>query len=138
SEKIQGSTVDVAHGGLGVARAGSDAFGRRLLERPQVGVAEVDLQRADILIEIAHVLGPENRHDRRAARQYPRERELRQRAPRYGGNRLQPLDNRQVAGEVLLVESWVIVAAIAGLDIGRFREAARGETAAERRCRPRA
>ena len=81
------------------------------------------------------MLGAENRHDQPSTRQQPGQRQLWQRTPFGLCNWLEALEDLEIAIEILRMESRVIVAAIARLDVRRLLESTCEKSPAERRVR---
>src|SRR5215210_8672616 len=87
-----------------VALTGSYTLGRHLLDRLQIGGAQLYLQRAEILFEISALLRTGNGDDVSALRQQPGQRELRRRALLAPGDLLHPSNQVEIALEVLALE----------------------------------
>ena len=86
--------VDRLHPGGVVALARGGARRQDVVEPLQVAVGQLDLERADILVEIFDALGARDRHDVLALRQHPGEREL------GGGAALLPRHRLDLADEL--------------------------------------
>src|SRR5436309_1703409 len=123
------------HRGLGIARAGRDAGGHGVGDAPHVLGAQLDLQRAQVLLQALPVLGPGDRHDVRAPGEEPRERQLRGGAALLLRDLLEPAHELHVLREVLVPEARVLAAPVALRDVGEALDAPGEEAPPERRVR---
>src|SRR5207249_1524568 len=125
-----GLAPDARH--VGVAVAGGGTARKRLVEPRQLLVRELDVRGGGILLEIAPPLRARNGDDVLAARQHPRERELRGRDALLRGELADVLRQPPVPLEVGAGEAGMALAEVALVELLRRAEAAREEAAAER------
>src|SRR2546423_7817581 len=97
------SGVDRGH--VGVAVAGGRAGGRDLVQAAQILVAELDLGGRRVLLEVPHPLRAGDRHDVLALAHHPGERELAGLDALLTRELLEPVDDLEVALEVLTLEA---------------------------------
>jgi hypothetical protein len=88
-----------------IPRAVNGDFRERLIDAAQFVGIELNVSRADVLFEPGELRRARNRHDPGLLRQQPRKRDLRRRGMLPLGERLQPLDEGEIAPPVLLCES---------------------------------
>src|SRR5262245_37807130 len=124
------SPSDDAH--VGVALAGGRAAGRRLLEALEVLVAQLDLGRGEVLLQVLHALRARDRDDVLALTQQPRERELRRGDVLLLRDLEHALDELEVALEVLAHEARRAAAVVVGREVLGGPDLAGEEPAAER------
>src|SRR5262245_25368168 len=91
------------------------------------------MRRAQILLESRDLLGPRNWHDVRALCQQPGEAELSRGAAFLSSDRLDPLDQRPVLGEVVAHEAGMTATGVARVEMGKIGNDA-GQQAAAERC----
>jgi hypothetical protein len=101
------AALAVEHGHLAcvVAVAGGGVGGHRALDRGEVVGVQVEVQRPQRLGQPVAPARPDQRHDVRAAGQRPADRDLRDGGAFGVGDGAQPLDQREVAIEILPAEA---------------------------------
>src|SRR5690349_18128273 len=104
--------VDRFHSALVVALARRGARRQNLIEALEVGVGQLHVHRADILVEILDVLGAGDRNDVIALREHPGESELRGGAALLLGHRFDLADELDVLLEILALEARVVLAEV--------------------------
>ena len=112
------------HSALVIALAGGGARRQDLLEPFQVFVGQLHLQGADVLVEVADVLGAGDRDDVLALRQDPGQCELRGVAPLLLRQSFDLFDELQVLLEILALEPRMVLAEITFREVRRRLEAA--------------
>src|SRR5438105_3480659 len=111
------------HAGGRIPRAGRDALGRDRLDFLEVVARKTNIHRARVLFYARRMLRSRNRHDLIASEE-PRQGELRRRAALPLRDGLNATNQRQIAVEIVRLESRVVVAPVVGGNIGRRPESA--------------
>src|SRR6185295_8033721 len=96
-----------------------------LVDPLEVARAQRDRERAQVFFEIAAALGPGDRQDVVALRQEPRQRELTGLHALLLRDLLDPMDERKVVVEVLLLKPRMLAAAIVGRKIALILDPSR-------------
>src|SRR5207248_10430135 len=97
-----------------------------------VGRRQRDRTGAGVLLQVVPALGAGDRYDIPSLRHHPRKSELSGGAALLPRHRLDLVDQRQVAGEVLALEARVAAAEVVLVEVVRRRQRAGEEAAAER------
>src|SRR5262245_34391188 len=116
-----------------IAKSGGGLRRKRLLECLHLGVAQCDVDRGRVLLEIFAPLGARDRYDIVAARQQPGECDLRHGDAALLRRRLERPEQREVLLEVALLEARMGVAAVACDEVVALGKGAAEEAAPERR-----
>src|SRR3954447_22673962 len=125
--------VDRRHGLSVIALARSRAGRQDPVEAVDLFLRQFDVERDDILVEIAPMFGTGDGHHVVALGEHPGERELSGGATLFPRHRLDLVDELDVLLEILALEARVVLAEIALAEIARRLDLPSEETAPERR-----